>query len=165
MRKKTRRRKTGAFRKIAALRNREAVLSRRNVMRKIFAADDKELHNVIAFIEEELEAHEVSMKNIMAITVAVEEIFVNIAHYAYEGKEPGEAVVSIDFPDDIVEITFEDNGMEFDPLAKTDPDIELSAEERSIGGLGIYMVKKSMDECLYEHNGETDIFRMRKKIR
>ena len=88
----------------------------------------------------------------MQIDVAVEEIFVNIANYAYPSGE-GEAVISIEADKDAksVSILFEDQGTPYDPLKNEDPDITLSADERPIGGLGIFMVKKSMDEVSYEY--------------
>lgn len=133
-------------------------------MEKTLQATDENLQEVLSMIEEELEMHDCSMKNSMAITVAVEEIFVNIAHYAYEGSV-GDATVSIDFENDDVIIKFVDAGFAFDPLAKEDPDVNASAEERDIGGLGIYMVKKTMDECTYNRQDDKNIFTIRKKIK
>lgn len=137
--------------------------SKQNLERTFDATDDN-LKNVLAFVEEELEKRDASMKNTMAITVAVEEIFVNISHYAY-GNNTGKATVGISFEGDDVEIRFVDSGMEFNPLNKKDPDIKASIEEREIGGLGIYMVKKSVDECRYERTNSQNIFTIRKKIK
>ena len=131
---------------------------------RIFDASPDELPNVIGFVEQELEKAEASMKNTMAITVAVEEMFVNIAHYAYEGEQ-GKATVRLDFDKDNVTITFTDTGIPFNPLAKEDPDINAKLEDRQIGGLGIYMVKQSMDECTYDRSGNRNIFSMRKALR
>jgi anti-sigma regulatory factor (Ser/Thr protein kinase) len=100
----------------------------------------------------------------MAINVAVEEIFVNIAHYAYEGR-PGKAVVGMNFDEDNVHIYLVDNGIPFNPLEMKDPDITAGVDEREIGGLGIYMVKKSMDKCTYERRNNQNVFVMRKAIR
>ncbi|MCR4990890.1 MAG: ATP-binding protein [Lachnospiraceae bacterium] len=103
-------------------------------------------------IDRVLEENECPVKIQMMIDMAVEEIYVNIASYAYApGK--GEAAVSIEIADDPKRaiITFEDSGVPYDPLKKPDPDVTLSAEERQIGGLGIYMVKKSMSEVNYSH--------------
>ena len=133
-------------------------------MEKIFNATDESLHEVLAYVEEQLDLHECGMKQSMTIAIAVEEIFVNIAHYAY-GEGSGLATIGMDFEDDDVIITFIDEGFAFDPLAKEDPDITASAEERDIGGLGIYMVKKSMDECTYNRIDNKNIFTIRKKIK
>lgn len=132
-------------------------------MEKVFKASDEELHNVLDLIEGQLEEHECNMKTTMMITVIVEEVFVNIAHYAYEGKE-GEAIISVDFEGDDVIITFKDTGIPFDPLAKEDPDIKAPVEERQIGGLGIYMVKQTMDDVQYERKDDTNILTLRKRI-
>lgn len=110
------------------------------------------LDQVLAFVDGQLETMDCSMKAQMQIDVAVEEIYVNIANYAY-APETGKAYISVrpDPENASVTIEFRDNGIPFDPLAKADPDVTLSAEERKIGGLGIYMVKKSMDEMRYEY--------------
>ena len=130
---------------------------------KTFEAKDEHLHDVISFVEEILERHEVGMKDTMAITVAVEEMFVNIAHYAYEG-DTGEATVSVEIGDEYVKITLIDSGIPFDPIGKDDPDIKAGADEREIGGLGIYMVKKSMDECSYARENDRNIFTMKRML-
>ena len=109
------------------------------------------LNDVIAFIDEQLEAADCPMKTQMQIDIAVEELFVNIAHYAYAPNVGQAVITAVLSPDRKMSITFEDSGMPYDPLAKEDPDITLSAEEREIGGLGIYMVKKSMDDMYYEY--------------
>ena len=118
---------------------------------KLEAANEN-LDRVLAFVDEELEAAGCPQKTQMKIDVAVEEIFVNIANYAY-APETGLAVIGIETKDDPkrVVITFRDWGTLYDPLAKPDPDVTLSAEERQIGGLGIYMVKKSTDDMKYEY--------------
>lgn len=101
----------------------------------------------------------------IAIDVAVEEIFVNIASYAYD-KEIGVAAVQVEMLNEplSVEITFIDNGKQYDPLAKPDPDITLSAKERKKGGLGIYMVKNSMDDMRYEYRDGKNILAIKKNL-
>ncbi len=115
-------------------------------------ADTAELDNVLSFADTILEELGCSVKAQMQIDIAIEEIFVNIAHYAYPEAE-GEAVISVEPGENgsSVTITFEDEGIQYDPLKNEDPDITLSAEDRPIGGLGIFMVKKSMDEVSYEY--------------
>ena len=110
------------------------------------------LDKVLAFVDGELEKQDCPMKEQMQIDVAVEELFVNIASYAYAPSE-GDATVRVEASQDGrgVTITFTDRGIPYDPLAKPDPDVTLSAEERQIGGLGIYMVKKTMDDMRYEY--------------
>ena len=136
----------------------------KNTVERTYDATDENLRTVIAFVEEELEKNEASMKDIMTITVAVEEIFVNICHYAYPGRV-GKATVGMNFDEHDVSIYFIDSGIPFDPLAKPDPNVNAKLEDRSIGGLGIYMVKKSMDECSYERRNNENYFVMRKAIK
>ena len=103
------------------------------------------LDRVLAFVEEKLESKQCSMKILMQVQVAVEEIYVNIAHYAYE-SEIGMATIRVEVGGEPlqVKITFIDNGTPYDPLKKEDPDTTLSAEDRQIGGLGIFMVKNGI---------------------
>ena len=91
------------------------------------------------------------MKVQMQIDIAVEEIFTNIARYAYAPGE-GSAVIGVLAEPGRAEITFSDTGMPYNPLLREDPDVTLAAEEREIGGLGIFMVKKTMDEMRYEYS-------------
>ncbi len=110
------------------------------------------LSEVLAFIDEHAEKMECGIKEQMQLDIAVEEIFVNIASYAYpEGNGTATISVSERTNPHAIEITFRDSGIPYNPLAKEDPDVTLAAEDRQIGGLGIYMVKKSMDDVLYEY--------------
>lgn len=136
----------------------------KNNVERTYDATDENLRTVIAFVEEELEKNGAGMKDIMTITVAVEEIFVNICHYAYPNRV-GKATVGMNFDEHDVSIYFIDSGIPFDPLAKPDPNVNAKLEDRSIGGLGIYMVKKSMDECSYERRNNENYFVMRKAIK
>ena len=101
----------------------------------------------------------------MQIDIAIDELFSNIAHYAYH-PGVGPATVRVEVVEDpmAVVITFIDEGVPYDPLSTEDPDTSLSAEERQIGGLGIYMVKKSMDEVVYEYKEGRNILRIKKNI-
>jgi len=123
------------------------------------------LDEVLAFVDAELEAADCPLKTQMQIDVAVEEIFVNIAHYAY-APDTGKAVIGVAVTGDpaIAKITFSDTGMPYNPMEKEDPDVTLSAEEREIGGLGIFMVKKSMDTMDYEYRNGQNLLTMTKKI-
>ena len=124
-----------------------------------------ELNNVISFIDETLEAADCPMKTQMKIELSVEEIFVNIASYAY-APGTGKALIRVGVSGEpsVVEITFIDSGVKYDPLAKEDPDITLDASERSIGGLGIFLTKKNMDEVSYEYKDGRNIFTMKKVL-
>ena len=123
------------------------------------------LPQVMEFIESGLEEVGCPMKAQMQISVAVEEIFVNIANYAYAPEE-GPATLRLEVDEDplVVTVTFIDHGTPYDPLAKEDPDITLSAEDRQIGGLGIFMVKETMDEVIYEYKDGQNILKLKKDI-
>ena len=123
------------------------------------------LDQVLSFVDSHLEAEDCPAPNMMNIDIAVEEIFVNIASYAYDGK-PGKAWIRMGiekYPRTMV-LTFIDEGKPFDPVSKPDPDVTLNAEERKIGGLGIYMVKKSMDTMVYERRDNRNILTITKKF-
>lgn len=136
------------------------------IIEKTVEANVDNLHIVLEFLEEQLEAHEASMKVINVMSISVEEMFANVCMYAYEGIEgPKECTIGIGFDGDVANVTLTDGGLEFNPLEKDDPNIHASAEERGIGGLGIFMVKKYMDECTYERIDNKNIFTMRKAIK
>ena len=115
-----------------------------------------------ADIDEDLDAAGCPAAAHMQLEVAVEEIFVNIASYAYpEGG--GNALIGISANEHEAVIQFTDTGIPFNPLAKADPDVTLPAEQREIGGLGIFMVKKTMDEILYQRDGQKNILTITKR--
>lgn len=123
------------------------------------------LDEVLEFVDKELEARDCSPKIQMQLDVAVEELFVNIAHYAYK-PETGFATVRVEFIEEplSIVITFIDGGKPYDPLAREDPDVTLSAEERQIGGLGIYLVKKTMDDVIYDYKDGKNILTIKKTL-
>ena len=130
------------------------------------AATVENIGTVTDFVNEHLESYDCPMKAQMQIDIAIDELFGNIAHYAYN-PEVGSATVRVEVIEDplAVTITFIDNGVPYDPLAKADPDTTLSAEERDIGGLGIYMVKKSMDDITYEYKDGQNILTIKKSLK
>ena len=127
------------------------------------AATVENIEAVTDFVNEQLEALDCPVKAQMQIDIAIDELFGNIAHYAYR-PEVGDVTVRVEVLREplSVEITFIDGGVPFDPLARRDPDTSLSAEEREIGGLGIFMVKKSMDEISYEYRNGKNILTIKK---
>ena len=128
-------------------------------------ADVNNLDEVLKFVDGELENYDCPPKIQMQLDIAVEELFVNISHYAYS-PETGNATLKVEILEDplAVEITFIDKGVPYDPLAKPDPDITLPAEKRQIGGLGIFMVKKSMDDIRYDYKDGKNILTIKKNI-
>lgn len=127
------------------------------------SADTQKLDTVLDFVNAPLDALGVPEEEKTVLDIAVEEIYVNIALYAYE---PGRGPVTLEWKleqDPLsIQIDFKDRGTPYDPLARKDPDITLSAEERQIGGLGIYMVRKSMDKVFYEYRDGQNCFTMKK---
>lgn len=132
-----------------------------------FDAKVDELPNVISFIENELKKFDFSHKIITQFNLVVEELFVNVASYSYKDNENGKCKIAIDYNQDKQEVTLsiEDNGIKFNPLEIEDPDTTLSAEERPIGGLGILLVKKNMDNIEYKYEDNKNILILRKNIK
>ena len=123
------------------------------------------LRLVNAFLEEHLEEADCPLKAQMQISVAAEEIYVNIAHYAY-APETGTVTLRLELQEEppAVTLTFLDSGIPFNPLDRTDPDVSLPAEEREIGGLGIFMTRKSMDDLRYEFRDGQNILTLKKNL-
>ena len=123
------------------------------------------IEKVTDFVNDLLVEIDCPMKAQMQIDIAIDELFGNIAHYAYN-PETGPATVRVEVTEEPISvvITFIDHGVPYDPLKKDDPDITLSAEERAIGGLGVFMVKKTMDEISYEYRDGKNILRIKKNM-
>jgi anti-sigma regulatory factor (Ser/Thr protein kinase) len=154
-------------------------MSKKNL--KILAVVDN-LAQVLENVDAQLEMENCPMKIQMQVDIAVEELFVNIANYAYT-PDTGDADILIEtlntcpIPEEYrkglsekdlkgkwLRITLSDSGVPFDPLQKDDPDISLSAQERRVGGLGIFMVKKSMDHMYYEYKDGKNHISIIKKL-
>ncbi len=128
---------------------------------------------VTAWIDEALEEAGCPVKAQMQIDVAVDEILGNIANYAYPDG-PGTVTIQLDLlsqtgttstgSGDAAKLTFIDAGIPFDPLAKADPDTTLSAEERGIGGMGIFVVKKITDQVSYQFKDGKNILSFQKNF-
>lgn len=132
---------------------------------KVFKAKTESLDEFIEFIEEELVKNECPLKQTIQIKVALEEVFVNVAHYAYPDSE-GNVKVMVGYNEKEKSFTFRliDEGVPFNPLLRDDPDITLTAEERNIGGLGIFITKKTMDNLTYSYENKQNILTIIKKI-
>lgn len=129
---------------------------------KVDANTDR-TYEVLDFVNALLNEHGCSPKSQMLIEVSLEELFVNIAHYAYPNGD-GWVEIRATVENGVAAVTLIDGGIPYDPLAKPDPDVTLSAEERETGGLGIYMVKKKMDEMTYEYRDGHNVLTIRKKL-
>lgn len=126
-------------------------------------ATNENLHSVMDFVDRFLEKNGAALKIQMQVDLAVEEIFVNIANYAY-GDSVGKAEVSVHHHNGEVTIAFKDSGVPYNPLEKADPDITLSAEERAIGGLGVFLTKKTMDAVTYEYLDGFNVLTLKKQL-
>lgn len=133
-------------------------------MEVVFPATDESLQKAMQTVEEQLEEAGCSPKNQMKIMVALEELFVNVAHYAYDGEE-GQVTLNLDIDGDTMVLKLKDSGKPFNPLDKEDPDITLDAGERQIGGLGIFMVKKTMDDFTYNYEDGQNVVTITHKIK
>ncbi|WP_295858342.1 ATP-binding protein [uncultured Oscillibacter sp.] len=136
------------------------------MVERIFPAEPEQLEPVQRFVEEQIERYDCSARVRFQLDVAVEEIFINIAKYAYRPGQAGQAAVRCCVGGDPLQVTiqFQDQGVPFNPLAKEDADITLTAQERQIGGLGILMVKKSMDAVRYSYEDGKNILTIQKNI-
>ncbi len=126
----------------------------------------KNILPVTEFVNTQLQQLGCSRRVQGQIDIAVDELFANIAHYAYEpGTGPATVRVEVEDGDTpTVIITFLDRGKPFNPLERQDPNVKLPARERALGGLGIFIVKKSMDSVTYEYKDGKNILRIRKKL-
>ena len=140
-------------------------LGERNMEELTIDATIDNIPTVTEFVDKKLEELDCPMKAQMQIDVAIDELFSNIANYAYH-PETGPATVRVEVEENpmAVVITFIDHGMPYDPLKNEDPDITLGAEEREVGGLGVFLVKKTMDDVTYEYKDGKNILKIKKHI-
>lgn len=131
-----------------------------SVFSKKFEAKSENLENVQNFILSSIKG-DLDAKDKNQLLIVAEEVFINIASYAYEGR--GYCTVDVNYENDVLTLVFSDNGVKFDPLAKEDPNTKQKAEDRQIGGLGIFMVKNLMDKVYYEYKDGKNILTMIKK--
>lgn len=122
-----------------------------------------DIPEVTDFVEDALDVMGCPQADKLKIDIIVDEIFSNICNYAYEGK-PGIAAIIIEETQDPhgVRLIFADKGMPYNPLEKEDPDISMALEDRAIGGLGVFMVKQSVDEINYSYSNGRNILTVKK---
>jgi serine/threonine-protein kinase RsbW len=126
-----------------------------------FKAKLEYLNDIIEFTEKCLEESGCPLKCMNQVCIALEEAFVNVASYAYPQSD-GEVELRIEYSPDCVQLVLSDEGLPFNPLERDEPDITLNAEEREIGGLGIFMIKKIMDDVSYSCSSGKNILTMKK---
>ncbi len=129
-----------------------------------FQANNSELGKVHEFIEKEAEKFNYDPKTLYQAHIITEEIFINISSYAYKPEQSNQNItLCLEFSPNELIITFEDNGIPYNPLKSEDPDISLPVEKRSVGGLGIFMVKHIADSMDYKYNDGKNILKIKKK--
>lgn len=129
------------------------------------AAVKENLQQVIAFVDRELEQSGCERDTMLEIYMAVEEIFVNVCSYAYD-PEVGQTTIRTEIVKEPLSVilSFIDGGVPYDPLKRTDPKLNIPIKERSIGGLGIFLVKQTMDDVAYEYRDGKNILTIKKKL-
>ena len=134
----------------------ELLYKNNNINKREFKANRYELPNIQRFVKEDVSKQNCDPKVANQISLAIEEMFVNIADYAYQGKK-GNCFLTIEFNDNKFTFTFEDEGIPFNPIEKENPNINLPVQDRKVGGLGIYITKTIMDEVKYKYENNKNI--------
>ena len=130
----------------------------------ILPNDVQEVPKLAAFVDEVCEAAGMDMSATMQMNLAIEEAVVNVMNYAYPPGKKGEINISATANDSRLKIVISDSGVPFDPTAKGEADTTLSAEERPIGGLGIFLVRQLMDSVNYEHVDSYNVLTLMKNL-
>ena len=139
-------------------------LGKNDAKELVVDANTDNLSQVTSFISSFLKENNCPEKTEKQIILAIDEAFTNIANYAYGDKE-GKVEISIQKDDNVITIVMRDEGKIFDPLKKDDPDLSLSAEERQIGGLGVFLVKKNLDDVSYSYENNRNVLTMKKIVK
>ncbi len=121
-----------------------------------FTAALEHISHMVAFVAETAAALGVHPKRVLQLELATEEAVTNICSYAYE-VPPGEVVISVYRTAGTVRVDFIDNGVPFDPLAADAPDLQADLENREIGGLGIFLIRRILDEVHYSRRDDRNV--------
>jgi anti-sigma regulatory factor (Ser/Thr protein kinase) len=124
----------------------------------------KELETINQYLEELSGAWDLSLPLTMKLNLVLEEAFTNIVNYGFRDDKIHEITLVFKKENNCLHISLIDDGIPYDPTKASDPDINLSAEEREIGGLGIHLIRKMMDSVSYQRVGETNVLNMEKTI-
>jgi len=124
------------------------------------------METVLNFINKQLNGLNILENTLFQLELAIEEVYVNIARYAYVGGE-GEVTITFNIEENPLQIIikFIDSGVPFNPLKNEDPDFSLKTEEKEIGGLGIHLVKKNVDSVVYEFHDGMNVLTLKKIIK
>ena len=123
-----------------------------------------ELQNLAVLLEEFCERNQVPMKVLFDLNLSLDELMTNIISYGYSDDSNHEIILEIDLDNKQLDITLIDDGIEFNPLNKEKPDLNLEVENKPIGGLGIFFVKQKMDEVNYERKDSKNYLQLKKSI-
>jgi serine/threonine-protein kinase RsbW len=113
--------------------------------------------------EEFAAGHQLSPKVLNSIHLSLEEILSNIITYGFQDKREHEVAVHFEIKSNEVEVEIRDDGSPFNPLNSPDPDLSLSLDERPLGGMGIFMVRKMVDEMVYRRVGHNNVLLLKKR--
>ena len=127
-----------------------------SMIEKTFAASLENIAEVVGFVAETAGEFGVHPKRVMHLELAIEEAVANICSYAY-AVPPGEVTVKIEKDREYIRIEISDKGVPFDPLALEEPDIKSELENREVGGLGIFLIRRMLDEVHYSRRGDENI--------
>lgn len=127
--------------------------------------DVQEVPQLAAFVDEICEVAGMDMATTMQMNLAIEEAVVNVMTYAYPAGTKGEVRIKAQTHDNYVEFVISDDGKPFDPTEVKDVDTSLSAEERNIGGLGVFLVKHYMDKVKYKYVDGQNVLQLRKNLK
>lgn len=119
----------------------------------------------VNFVESVLAKYELPPTFIARVSIVIDELFANIAFYAYPQDYVGEATIQVDFRNEAFYLTLIDSGIPFDPTAPREVDTSSSIEDRKRGGLGIFIVKKTMDEMKYEYKDNKNTLNLVKYLK
>ncbi|GHS97437.1 hypothetical protein AGMMS50276_17490 [Synergistales bacterium] len=131
---------------------------------RTFRADVACLDDAQGFVRGVMEKAGAAQEIIGRVELVMEEVFVNIAHYAYKERTGGDVTIRCFASPEIVSLEFIDSGVPFNPMELEDPDVTLGLAERKIGGLGIFMIKKIMDTVEYRRDGEKNVLRVSRTV-
>jgi anti-sigma regulatory factor (Ser/Thr protein kinase) len=129
-----------------------------------FRADIAEMENVYSFIKRSLGAYNVTGRVVLLMEMAADEIFSNIVKYAYAEPRDAKVEMELDVRNGVVEMIFRDNGVPFDPLKVEPPDFTLDAHAKEPGGLGIHLVKSTLDELSYIRENDSNVLTLKKHV-
>lgn len=123
-----------------------------------------ELDRIVQWIEEIAEKFELSPGVVFNLNLVIEEAFTNIVNYAFTDLQKHSIEIQIELENQVLSLSITDDGIAYDPTLKEEPDITLRAEEREIGGLGIFLIRKIMDSVKYQRIDNKNVFTMWKNL-